>query len=155
MLRKSSPFSKLKTYKMKKIILVLALTLFSNWAFCQDTLTNNSRDFDPKLVGCWKGSEEDQQQEGLKKYWISCRFEDGTSTLLFIAVDAEGQVTQQTENGKWWVEDGKYYELHNFDKVIDIYDYEVLDDSVKFSSIEVMGNKDANYSFYDYKIEDN
>ena len=139
---------------MKKIIIVLVLSLFSNWAFCQDTLTIEARTFDPKLVGCWKGYEEDQQQLGLKKYWVNCRFKDGTSTLLFVAIDADGEVTQETENGKWWVEDGKYYELHNFDKVIDIYDYEVMSDSVKFTSIEIMGNKDANYSFYDYKIED-
>lgn len=139
---------------MKKTIIILALTLFSNLAFCQETEKKETRTFDPKLVGCWKGSEEDQQQEGLKKYWVNCRFQDGTSTLLFVAIDSEGQVKQETENGKWWVEDGKYYELHNFDKVIDIYDYEVLDDSVKFNSIELMGKKDANYSFYDYKIED-
>ena len=52
---------------------------------------------DPRLVGCRRGSEVGQQAKGLTKYWVSCRFEDGTSTLLFIVIDKNGKVKQITE----------------------------------------------------------
>jgi hypothetical protein len=107
------------------------------------------------LVGCWKGSEIGQQMKGTSKYWVSCRFENGTSTLLFVAIDKNGEVTQETENGKWWVENGKYYELHNYDGVTDIYDYEVVDENtINFKAIELMGKKNNSYIFTDYKIEE-
>ena len=109
---------------------------------------------DPRLVGCRRGSEVGQQAKGLTKYWVSCRFEDGTSTLLFIVIDKNGKVKQITENGKWWVENGNYYELHNYDGLTDVYTYDVSDGNVKFKSVELMGLKDNSYSFVDYKIED-
>ncbi len=134
---------------MKKIIFILTLLIVSS-SFSQET----TKTFDPKLVGCWKGSEIDQQQKGMTKYWVACRFEDGKSTLLFIAINKNGKIIQNTENGKWWTENGKFYELHNYDGVTDVYDYEVIDDSIKFTGNVVMEGKLTNYSFYDYKIED-
>jgi hypothetical protein len=74
--------------------------------------------------------------------------------LLFIAIDKKGKVTQETENGRWWVENGKYYELHNYDGVTDIYDYEIVENSIKFTAVEVMGDKNSKYTFFDYKIEE-
>lgn len=144
---------------MKKVILAFTLSLISNFGFSQETAKNETKvietkSIDQKLVGCWKGSEVGQQIKGLSKYWVSCRFENGTSTLLFVAIDKNGEVTQETENGKWWVENGKYYELHNFDGVTDIYDYEIIENSVKFKAIELMGKKNPNYTFFDYKIEE-
>ena len=126
---------------MRKTLLILTFSLFVNYGFSQKVAKIENKTIDPKLVGCWKGSEIGQQSEGLSKYWVSCRNENGTSTLLFIAIDKNGEVIQETENGKWWVENGKFYELHNFDGLTDIYDYEVIEDST--------------YSFLDYKIEDN
>ena len=73
---------------------------------------------------------------------------------MFVSIDKNGEVTQETENGKWWVENGKYYELHYYDGVTDVYDYEIIEDSVKFKSIELMGKKDSTYSFFDYKIQE-
>lgn len=129
-------------------------TFVTSLSFSQETQKAKMKTFDSKLVGCWKGSEIDQQQKGLKKYWVSCRFENGTSTLLFVAIDKNGKVIQETENGKWWVENGRYYELHNYDGVTDIYDYEVIDNSIKFTAVEVMGDKNSKYAFFDYKIEE-
>lgn len=139
---------------MKKVVFILTL-LMANVSFSQETQTEETKTFDTKLIGCWKGSEIGQQQKGLSKYWVSCRFEDGTSTLLFIAIDKKGKVTQTTENGKWWVANGKYYELHNYDGVTDIYDYEIIDNnSIKFTAVEIMGDKNSEYTFVDYKIEE-
>lgn len=123
-------------------------------SFGQELQVIESRTFDPKLIGCWKGSEIEQQQKGVSKYWISCRLEDGKSILLFVMIDKNGNVTQTTENGKWWVENGKFYELHNYDGVTDVYDYEVIEDSIKFTAVEVMGDKESKYTFFDYKIEE-
>lgn len=139
---------------MKKTLLILTLGLITNFGFSQETKKIDTKTYDPKLVGCWKGSEIGQQKEDLSKYWVACRFENGTSTLLFVAIDKNGKVIQETENGKWWVENGKFYELHNVSGITDIYEYEVLENSVKFNAIEIMGKKNPNYTFIDYKIEE-
>ena len=36
----------------------------------------------------------------------------------------------------------------------DIYEYEIIENSVKFNAIELMGKKNSNYTFFDYKIEE-
>lgn len=133
---------------MKKLLI---LSLFSIAA----GLTAQKKEYDPKVMGCYKGSEVNQQLEGLSKYWVSCRLEKGKSILMFVAINQDGTVTQETENGSWWTKDGKYYELHNTDKVTDIYSYEVLaNGDVKFQSIETMGKKDNTYVFTDTKIQE-
>jgi hypothetical protein len=140
---------------MQKTFFTLVFIIITNYIFSQQSNSSEGKTYDSKLVGCWKGSEINQQMDGISKYWVACRFENGTSTLLFIAIDKNGEVTQETENGKWWVENGKYYELHNYDKKTDIYDYEIVDGStVNFKSIELMGKKNNTYTFSDYKIEE-
>ncbi|MEO8238070.1 MAG: hypothetical protein ABI576_08165 [Flavobacterium sp.] len=139
---------------MKKGVFILMVVFATSFSFSQEAQKTETKTFDSKLVGCWKGSEIDQQQKGVAKYWVSCRFENGTSTLLFVAIDKKGKVIQTTENGKWWVENGKYYELHNYDGVTDIYNYDVIDNSIKFTAVEVMGDKNSKYTFFDYRIEE-
>ncbi|MGN7865984.1 hypothetical protein [Chryseobacterium sp. 22458] len=133
---------------MKKL---LVLSLFSIAA----GLTAQKKEYDPKVMGCYKGSEVNQQMEGVSKYWVSCRLEKGKSILMFVAINADGSVVQETENGSWWTQNGKYYELHKTDNVTDIYNYEVLaNGDVKFQSIEMMGKKDNTYVFTDTKINE-
>ncbi|MEN2487572.1 MULTISPECIES: hypothetical protein [Flavobacterium] len=147
---------------MKKSIFILGLLFITSLSFCQTkvkqdikaTNKTENKTYDSKLFGCWKGSETGQQQDGVSKYWVSCRFENGTSTLLFVVIYPSGKVDQTTENGKWWVENGKYYELHNYDGVIDVYDYQVTEEGVNFQSVELMGKMDNTYKFTDYKIAD-
>ena len=138
---------------MKKILIALIIAFITNSGFSQEVKTD-LKTYDPNLVGCWKGSEIGQQRKGLSKYWVSCRFTDGTSILLFVAIDKNGEVIQETENGKWWTENGKYYELHYTDGVTDIYNYNVTEEGVNFQSIEMMGKVDSSYKFTDYKIEE-
>jgi hypothetical protein len=137
---------------MKKAILILAIILMANGSYCQNASKTSTKTYDPKLVGCWRGEENGQQRTGTRKYWVSCRFADGTSTLLFIAIDENCETNQTTENGKWWVENGKYYELHNYDGVVDIYNYQAIGDDIKFTAVEVMGDKNSSYTFVDYRI---
>ena len=138
---------------MKKSILFLTFLFITSVGFSQEVQTS-TKSYDSNLIGCWKGSEVGQQQKGLSKYWVSCRFPDGKSVLLFVAIDKNGKVTQETENGTWWTENGKYYELHDFDGVVDSYNYSVTAEGVDFQSIELMGEKDTSYKFTDFKIED-
>ena len=57
------------------------------------------KEYDAKMIGCFKGSEQNQQIEGISKYWISCRMDGGKSILLFVAIREDGKVHQTTENG--------------------------------------------------------
>ncbi|MBW8362513.1 MAG: hypothetical protein K0M56_10050 [Kaistella sp.] len=124
--------------------------------FCLGTLSfAQKKEYDEKMIGCYKGSEQNQQIDGMSKYWISCRLEGGKSILLFVAVNTDGEVMQTTENGTWWTENGKYYELHKVDNVTDVYEYQPLDNGdVKFKSLFLLGKKDDSYEFTDYKISD-
>jgi flagellar biosynthesis regulator FlbT len=139
---------------MRQTLFIIIVVLITNFGFSQETNNIQNKSIDPKLVGCWKGSEVGQQKKGVSKYWISCRFENGTSTVLFITINKNGEVIQETENGKWWVENGKYYEFHTVSGMTDIYEYETIENSVNFQAIELMGKKNPDYSFFDFKIEE-
>lgn len=132
-----------------KQIAILSLLCLGTFSFAQ------KKEYDKKMMGCFKGSEVNQQMEGLSKYWVSCRLEKGKSILLFVALTPDGEVKQTTENGNWYTSNGKYYELHNYDNVTDSYNYEVLENGdVKFKSIELMGKVTDTYEFTDYLIEE-
>jgi hypothetical protein len=60
-------------------------------------LAAQKKEYDPKVMGCYKGSEVNQQMEGVSKYWVSCRLEKGKSILMFVAINQDGNVVQ---NGK-------------------------------------------------------
>lgn len=139
---------------MRQTLFIIIVVLITNFGFSQETNNIQNKSIDPKLVGCWKGSEVGQQKKGVSKYWVSCRFENGTSTVLFITINKNGEVIQETENGKWWVENGKYYEFHTVSGMTDIYEYETIENSVNFRAIELMGKKNPDYSFFDFKIEE-
>lgn len=129
-------------------------TLFAS-ILCFSQKYEGKKEFDKNVMGCWKGTEKDQQYEGITKYWVSCRLEDGRSLLLFVAIDKFGNVDQHTENGTWWTYDGKFYEYHKKANVLDLYTYKVLNpNKIEFRSYEIDGQKDETYLFTDEKIED-
>ena len=130
-----------------KQILLFSLLCLGTLSFAQ------KKEYDKNMIGCYKGSEQNQQVEGVSKYWVSCRLEKGKSVLLFVSINKDGEVIQTTENGNWWTNNGKYYELHKYDNVTDVYNYKVLENGdVSFKSIELMGKQDDTYEFIDYKI---
>ncbi len=108
------------------------------------------------MIGCYKGSEKNQQVDGYSKYWVSCRLDKGKSVLFFVAINTDnGDITKTTENGTWWTSNGIYYELHKNDNVTDSYNYQVLENGdVNFKSIELMRKQDEAYKFTDYKISE-
>jgi hypothetical protein len=139
---------------MRQTLFIITLVLITNFGFSQETDKIQNKSIDSKLVGCWKGSEVGQQKKGVSKYWVSCRFENGTTTLLFVTLNKNGEVIQKTENGKWWVENGKYYEFHTVSGMTDVYEYEIVENAVNFKAIELMGKKNPDYSFFDFKIDE-
>lgn len=138
---------------MRKLLILI--TLFPLFAFSQKF--EGKREYDPKMIGCWKGSEEGQQIQDVDKYWVNCRFENGKSVLLFVALNPKnGVVMQSTENGTWWTSKGKYYEFHKTSGLTDIYKYKVSEDGdfVDFESEFIIGKVDNTYKFTDEKTED-
>ncbi|MFB9077310.1 hypothetical protein ACFFLS_02320 [Flavobacterium procerum] len=108
---------------------------------------------DSKLVGIWKGFEKDGQIDGVEKHWIQQRFKDGTYVIMFTTIE-NCQVETFTEKGKWWTENGKFYEASASSKDIDVYNYEVKgEESVEFKSIKLSGKNDNTYIFTDYNLD--
>lgn len=109
---------------------------------------------DLRLVGTWQGSEKGNQEEGMSRYWVQQRFNDGTFLMLFVTIDKDGEGSSLVDKGEWWTEGGKFYEIHFNTKLTDTYFYEVLDDQhVKFrlDSTNLEFNN-SNYEFIDTKL---
>lgn len=138
---------------MKKIspfFRVVALIVFSISIF---SFTIDKKEQDDKLIGIWKGFEKDGQIEGVEKHWIQQRFADGTYVIMFTAKE-DCEVETFTEKGKWWTEEGKFYESSENAKDIDVYNYEVKNDEVvEFKSIRLSGKNNDTYIFSDYKLD--
>jgi len=139
---------------MKKKLSFMMLC-FSVILLAQKENDGKKNQIDQKLVGSWKGEEDDQQIAGMHKSWIMHRSDDGKFLLLFIAVH-DGKTTTFAEKGQWWVENGKFYELHKEDGKTDVYDYQILDkDHVKFKAAQLsIEQNNENYEFIDTKLED-
>lgn len=129
---------------------ILALAVFSVLIL---SFTIDKKEQDEKLVGIWKGFEKDGQIEGIEKHWIQQRFADGTYVIMFTAKE-DCEVETFTEKGKWWTEEGKFYESTESTTDIDVYNYEVKNDEVvEFKSIRLSGENNDTYIFSDYKLD--
>lgn len=142
---------------MKRAILIALLITFGVMN-AQKTTSNSkikANKIDKNLVGLWKGSEKDQQIEGMEKLWIMERKEDGTFMLLFTTIQ-NCKIDQQVEKGQWWIENGEFHELHFTSGQTDIYNYQILDPShIKFKTKEQsMEMATDEYTFVDTRIED-
>jgi hypothetical protein len=136
--------------KISPLFKTIALAVFSVLIF---SFSIDKKEQDAKLVGIWKGFEKDGQIEGVEKYWIQQRFTDGTYVIMFTAKE-NCEVQTFTEKGKWWTEDGRFYESAESTKDIDVYNYEVKNEEVvEFKSIKLLGKNDDTYTFSDYKLD--
>ena len=100
----------------------------------------------------WKGFEVEKQIEGVEKHWIQQRFEDGTYVIMF-TTKQDCEIETFTEKGKWWTEEGKFYELSGDVKEPEVYTYDVKNDEVvDFKNIKPSGSMKEDYIFTDYKI---
>lgn len=129
------------------IQLVLLLLVLSS---CNKDLTKiaSGKKIDDRLVGVWAGSEKDQQIDGVQKVWEMKRNSDGTFLLHFKMI-VNGESNEHTETGKWWVQNGKFYEFHDDSGETDTYKYEVLDNNrIKFISKQI--NVEMNSESYEF-----
>lgn len=137
---------------MKKI-LVTFLVFFSFFAFSQSKNVQKNK-IDQKLVGTWKGSETDQQVEGMTKYWVLSRFADGTFSMMF-TTSQNCEINSHVETGQWWIQNGEYHELHYISGNTDIYTYSFpTENTVKYKVLDskIVGET---YEFTDTKVTDN
>jgi hypothetical protein len=129
---------------------IVALAVLSVLIF---SFTIDKKEQDEKLVGIWKGFEKDGQIEGIEKHWIQQRFADGTYVILFTTKE-DCEIETFTEKGKWWSEEGKFYESTDSTTDIDVYTYEVKNDEVvEFKSVRLSGENNDTYIFSDYKLD--
>ncbi|MRX67871.1 hypothetical protein SAMN06265349_105248 [Flavobacterium resistens] len=138
---------------MKKVSTLFYVAVFAVFSILILSFTIDKKDNDAKLVGIWKGFEKDGQIDGVEKHWIQQRFADGTYVIMFTAKQ-DCEVETMTEKGKWWTENGKFYEAASSTKDIDVYNYEVKgEESVEFKSIKLSGKDNNTYIFTDYKLD--
>ena len=120
--------------KTKLAILILTLFLLFSCATTKSTLDDKLK---KQLIGTWSGSEEDNQKQGLTKYWIQYRNKNGTFTYLFTVIK-NCDVESHIEKGKWWVNEGVFYEKYDVDGKTDSYLVKLLDDNnIKFKAKEL------------------
>jgi hypothetical protein len=136
------------------VLLSFVVLLFSSYATSQETTTlSNGKQIDNRLIGVWKGSENNKQKADLKKEWVMERNSDGTFTLKFKTV-YKGETDEFIESGNWWVIGNTFYEYHTDSDKTDTYKYKVLNkEQIKFKmlSTEIDFNNE-NYTFIDTKI---
>ncbi len=64
---------------------------------------------DVKLIGVWKG--EHREEGGTIKRWLQTRNADGTYEIEFSFTESDGATKSFSEAGRWWVQDGIFYEV--------------------------------------------
>jgi len=87
--------------------------------------------------------------------WIQYRYPNGKLVTKFTTTYL-GEQSVSTETGKWWTENGKFYEKSDDAKKPDIYSYEVVDkDHIIFRAIKLADEvENKNYQFVDTRVED-
>lgn len=132
---------------MKKIILAISILFLLSFTI----QTKN----DPKLIGTWKGSEKNNQIDGVSKNWIMIRKSNGTYKIKFSTKDEEGNSQSFEEKGKWWTSGNQLFEQYEGSDKPAVYTYKILDDKTihfKMITSDTEFNNN-NYEFIDIKIE--
>lgn len=139
-----------------KHILISTIFLFFFNSLSAQTRDSTSNKLDARFFGSWSGSEKGAEWEGVSKYWIQHRAGDGTFLLLFTIIGKKGEVQNFAEKGKWWVDNGIFYELHFASGKTDTYSFDILDNEhIKFKLKSTDINfANENYEFIDTRIKD-
>lgn len=129
---------------MKKILLPFLFSiLFFNFLFAQKTMDKN-------LVGFWSSTIEKTKEDPIDGTLIMNRKNDGTFILYFELINNKDSIYTK-EGGKWWTENGNYYEVLDRLKYDDVYTYKQKNDQIYFSLV----NKKSPVGFraFNYKEE--
>ncbi len=138
---------------MKYVKIVCAIVFTLIFTACSSSKNvvklSNGKSIDQRLAGTWYGSQKNQQTEGVETKWVMNRKEDGTYVIDFQNTQ-NGEVSESTETGTWWVKGNKFYEQHEEGNT-DIYFYEVLnEDRIKFKSKKLSVSSEVDtYEFID------
>jgi hypothetical protein len=110
---------------------------------------------DPKLIGTWKGSEKNNQIDGVKKSWIMIRKSNGSYKIKFSTKDEEGNSQTFEEKGKWWTSGNQLFEQYEGSDKPAVYTYKILDDKTIYFKMTTADTEfnNSNYEFIDTKIE--
>ena len=124
------------------VLIALTTTLFS---FIKHSSKDDTEK--DKFIGSWAGEKREKKQLST---WVQRRYADSTYTILFIVIEGK-KVIRNAESGKWWIANGKFYELSpSAMNEPDVFDYKILDDnSIYFKSTK------SDYNFIDKKLEEN
>jgi hypothetical protein len=138
---------------MKSKLFLIAIASFLVLS-CSSLAQNSDKKIKNILIGTWSGSEDDNQKQGMTKYWITVHNTNGTFIRTYMVIK-NCEVENFIDKGKWKFEDGLYYETFESDGKTDIYTLEILDDdNVKFKAKEIsleMNNKE--YEFIETRQE--
>ena len=126
-----------------KLILFFGILLCAS---CSTTKKISTHPDTSTFIGSWVG---ENRINGLTT-WVQKRFEDGTYTIFFITIK-NNEVSRHVESGRWWIENGKFYEISpKAMKEPDIYEYVIKSkDEIFFKSTSV------DYQFTDRRVEEN
>ena len=139
-----------------KIFLIMKSFFFKLMLFCSMLICfscsttkkiSNSHPDASTFIGNWIG---ENRVDGNLTTWVQKRFADGTYAILFIEIKKD-EVVRNIETGKWWIENGKFYEIsQKVMKTPDVYEYVIKSkDEIFFKSTSV------DYQFTDRRIEEN
>ena len=102
------------------------LALLTTIIFCCSAVAA-SPSVDVRLIGTWQG--EYDEEDGALKSWVQTRSENGTYHIKFRFVETDGVVRHLAEAGKWWIENGLFYEIApSWMTQPDVYQYRFQED---------------------------
>jgi len=129
------------------LIIIIAILLYIAYNYLQVKNTETKNPNKNTFIGNWVG---DKYENNSYVTWIQKRLSDGTYTIFFVTIKGD-TIIRDIETGKWWIKDGKYYEISpNANTEPSIYDYKIItNDSIMFSSTS------SDYKFVDKRIEEN
>lgn len=138
---------------LSKLAIIISIVLFASCSTTNIISLDSGKQIDKRLIGNWKGCENEQQFQNVVKCWTMDRKDDGTFLLNFEAKFGLDIITT-VESGKWWVENGKFYEFHSNSQQTDSYNFELLNKKeILFKSTEMSIDMNSDiYEFYDYRI---
>lgn len=134
---------------MKRTFNLVCLLLGVSFFFNACTTTKRFAKSHPDVssfVGVWVG--ESRKANSLTT-WVQKRSEDGTYMIFFIKIEGN-EVTRSFESGRWWLDDGKFYEItHDSKGEPHVYHYTIVSEELIF-----FDNVTVDYKFADKRIKD-
>jgi hypothetical protein len=136
---------------MKRLAVIFILFVAMS-GYCN--LQAGGKTTDNRFVGTWWGSEKDEQVKGVLVKWVQERFSDGKLITHFTFVYEDGSEETSVEKGKWWVQDGLFFEQTEGTLKSDVYSYEIVDpDHIIFRAKKLsVAFENKNYQFVDTRV---